>query len=147
MPERSTLQSGPSLEQILWRAMDRFWEEPALLDAEEFAEHIARAFDAEVPEEAFCGHFFAEADGLHRPPKSLAEAVARAAKRRLHVYEFDLSHLEYVIVEDKDEIVVVSATERPRASGPRPMPGYRAKALRRANRGPFFWRGQRPRPA
>src|SRR2546427_9330458 len=88
--------------------MDRFWEEPALLDAEEFAEHIARAFDAEVPEEAFCGHFFAEADALHRPPKSLAEAVARAAKRRLHVYEFDLSHLEYVIVEDKDEIVVVS---------------------------------------
>ena len=108
MPERSTLQSGPSLEQILWRAMDRFWEEPALLDAEEFAEHIARAFDAEVPEEAFCGHFFAEADGLHRPPESLAEAVVRAAKRRLHVYEFDLSHLEYVIVEDKDEIVVVS---------------------------------------
>jgi len=108
VPESSTLQSGPSLEQILWRAMDRFWEEPALLDAEEFAEHIARAFDAEVPEEAFCGHFFAEADALHRPPKSLAEAVARAAKRRLHVYEFDLSHLEYVIVEDKDEIVVVS---------------------------------------
>src|SRR6266446_2913713 len=88
--------------------MDRFWEDPALLDAEEFADHIANAFDAEVPEEAFCGHFFAEADGLHRPPESLANAVVRAAKRRLHVYEFDLSHLEYVIVEDKDEIVVVS---------------------------------------
>src|SRR2546428_1556603 len=88
--------------------MDRFWEDPALLDAEEFAEHIANAFDAEVPEEAFCGHFFAEADGLHRPPESLAEAVVRAAKRRLHVYEFDLGYLEYVIVEDKDEIVVVS---------------------------------------
>jgi len=108
VPERSTLQSGPSLEQILWRAMDRFWEEPALLDAEEFAEHIAHSFDAEVPEEAFCGHFFAEADGMHRPPESLAEAVVRAARRRLHVYEFDLGHLEYVIVEDKDEIVVVS---------------------------------------
>lgn len=108
MPESSRQESGPSLEQILWRAMDRFREEPGLLDAEEFAEHIAHAFDAEVPEEAFCDHFFAEVDGLHRPPKSLAEVVVRAAKQRLHVYEFDLSHLEYVIVEDKDKLVVVS---------------------------------------
>src|SRR5207245_2674329 len=29
-------------------------------------------------------------------------------KQRLYVYEFDLSHLEYVIVEDKDKLVVVS---------------------------------------
>src|SRR3989475_11918223 len=32
----------------------------------------------------------------------------RSAKHRLHVYEFDLIHLEYVIVEDKDKLVVVS---------------------------------------
>jgi hypothetical protein len=108
VPESSTSQSGPSLEQILWRAVDRFREEPALLDAEEFADHIAHAFDARVPEEAFCDHFFADGEGIHPPPADLAEAVVRAAKRRLHVYEFDLSHLEYVIVEDKDEIVVVS---------------------------------------
>ncbi|TMA21716.1 MAG: hypothetical protein E6J84_00235, partial [Deltaproteobacteria bacterium] len=108
MPETSSQTAGPSLEQILWRAMDRFREEPALLDAEEFADHIAHAFDAQVSEERFSEHFFAGADELHQKSHTLAEAVARSATQRLHVYEFDLNRLEYVIVEDKDRLVVVS---------------------------------------
>ena len=88
--------------------MDRFREEPALLDAEEFADHIAHAFDAQVSEERFSEHFFAGADELHQKSHTLAEAVARSATQRLHVYEFDLNRLEYVIVEDKDRLVVVS---------------------------------------
>ncbi|HZR08877.1 MAG TPA: hypothetical protein VFA79_09875 [Myxococcales bacterium] len=99
--------SAPSLEQILWRAMDRFREEPALLDAEEFAEHIAQAFDAQVPEEAFADRFFAGVDRLHQHA-AFALPTVPAARQPLHVYEFDLGRLEYVIVEDKDEVVVVS---------------------------------------
>jgi hypothetical protein len=102
-----TPTSAPSLEQILWRAMDRFREEPALVDAEEFAQHIAHAFDAEVPEEAFADRFFEGADRLHRRA-TFAASVVRAAQRRLHVYEFDLDRLEYVIVEDERDVVVVS---------------------------------------
>jgi hypothetical protein len=88
--------------------MDRFREEPALLDAEEFADHIAHAFDAEVSEERFSEHFFAGADKFHQKSHTLAEALVRPAEQRLHVYEFDLNRLEYVIVEDKDTLVVVS---------------------------------------
>jgi len=94
------------LEQILWRSMDRWREEPALLDAEEFADHIARFF--EVPEETFAERFFDDADRLHQRPKSQAEMVVRRAKQRLHAYEFDLNRLEYVIVEEKERLVVVS---------------------------------------
>jgi hypothetical protein len=108
VPETSSQTTAPSLEQILWRAMDRFREEPALVDAEEFADHIAHAFDAQVSEERFSEHFFAGAGKLHRKSHTLAEAVVRSAKQRLHVYEFDLNQLEYVIVEDKDRLVVVS---------------------------------------
>jgi len=74
--------------------MDRFREEPALLDAEEFADHIAHAFDAQVSEERFSEHFFAGADELHQKSHTLAEAVARSATQRLHVYEFDFNRLE-----------------------------------------------------
>src|ERR1700682_1943536 len=88
--------------------MDRFWEEPALLDCEEFAEHIAGAFEGEVPEEAFANHFFEGVDRLHQGPSSLAAAVGRRATQPLHAYEFALNRLEYVIVEDKDKVVVVS---------------------------------------
>src|SRR5882762_6844675 len=88
--------------------MDRWREEPALLDAEEFAEHIARSFEGVVPEETFAERFFAGADTLHQRPKSQAEMVVRRAKQRLHAYEFDLNRLEYVIVEEKERLVVVS---------------------------------------
>jgi len=108
VPEHANGTSGPSLEQILWRSMDRFREDPAVLDAEEFAEHIAHAFDEVLPEEAFAERFFHAGDTLRRRPATLAEAVVRGASRRLHVYEFDLSSLEYVIVEDEDKLVVVS---------------------------------------
>ncbi|MGZ6123593.1 MAG: hypothetical protein ACXWLR_01460 [Myxococcales bacterium] len=107
MAAGETPTNALSLEQILWRAMDRWREEPALVDAEEFAQHIAQAFGAELPEEAFADRFFADADRLHRA-STLADAVVRAAPRRLHVYEFDLNRLEYVIVEDDDGVVVVS---------------------------------------
>lgn len=107
MAEGETSASAPSLEQILWRAMDRFREEPALVDAEEFAQHIARAFDAEVPEETFADRFFDGAEKLHRRT-TFAAAVVRASQRRMHVYEFDLGRLEYVIVEDDRDVVVVS---------------------------------------
>ncbi|MGZ6125182.1 MAG: hypothetical protein ACXWLR_09495, partial [Myxococcales bacterium] len=107
MPAGETETSAPSLEQILWRAMDRFREAPALLDAEEFARHLEHAFDAALPEEAFADRFFAGVDRLHRQD-TLAAAVVRAAERRLHVYEFDLDRLEYVIVEDDRDVVVVS---------------------------------------
>jgi hypothetical protein len=108
VPAAGTGSRAPSLEDILWRAMDRFREEPALLDVEEFAEHIAHAFEAEVPEEAFAARFFAGPERLHRRRASLAQAVVRASPQRLHVYEFDLDQLEYVIVEDGDGAVVVS---------------------------------------
>ena len=108
MPESATQTSGPSLEQILWRSMDRWREEPALLDAEEFAEHIARSFEGMVPEETFAERFFDDAGRLHQRPKSQAETVVRRAQQRLHAYEFDLNRLEYVIVEEKERLVVVS---------------------------------------
>jgi len=104
----SAIESGPSLEQILWRAMDRWEERPALLDAEEFAARIAGIFEGEIPAEAWVERFFEGADKMHRPPADMAEAIVRATKERMHVYEFDLRRLEYVIVEDEKQVVVVS---------------------------------------
>jgi len=91
--ESATQPSGPSLEQILWRAMDRFQERPAVVDAEEFADRIAHAFDADLAEESFADHFFAGAEKLHQPPAAGAEAVVQAARQRLYAYEFDLARL------------------------------------------------------
>src|SRR5215468_1424021 len=105
----TTTTTGPSLEQILWRAMDRFEERPALIDADEFAEHIAEAFDGDVPAEAWVTRFFEGEAKLHgKPPADMAEAIVQATKARLHVYEFDLKRLDYVIVEDEKKVVVVS---------------------------------------
>src|SRR4051812_6568928 len=108
MPENATTTAGPSLEQILWRAMDRWEERPALVDSEEFAAHIAAVFDGDVPAEAWVARFFDGSDKMHQAPADMAEAIVRATQQRLHVYEFDLKRLEYVIVEDKDKVVVVS---------------------------------------
>src|SRR3954469_6598354 len=105
MPESATA-SGPSLEQILWRAMDRFTEEPALLDAEEFAAHLEHVFEGHLAVEDFADHFFAGADRLHEPRAGNGEV--RARRPRLHAYQFDLRELEYVVVEDEDRVVVVS---------------------------------------
>src|ERR1041384_2177798 len=104
----SAAQSGPSLEQILWRAMDRVRERPALVDSEEFAEHIAGIFEGELPSEVCIEKFFEGADKMHRAPADMAEAIVRATGDRLHVYEFELQRAEYVIVEDEKQVVVVS---------------------------------------
>ncbi|MGZ6143872.1 MAG: hypothetical protein ACXWLM_11080, partial [Myxococcales bacterium] len=110
MPESAptSTASGPSLEQILWRAMDRWEERPALVDAGEFARHIEDAFDGDMPAEAWVARFFDGDDKLHKAPSDMAEAIVRATRDRLHVYEFDLNRLEYVIVEDEEKVVVVS---------------------------------------
>jgi hypothetical protein len=107
MSESATQPAGPSLEDILWRAMDRFAEEPAVLDAEEFAARIAGAFDGELPEEAFALRFV-EGNPELAPKADMAEAIVRSTSARLHVYEFDLSHLDYVVIEEEEQVVVVS---------------------------------------
>ena len=109
MPESAIETSGgPSLEQILWRAMDRWEERPALVDSDEFAAHIEGVFHGDVPAETWVARFFDGADGLHKGPSDMAEAIVRATRDRLAVYEFDLRKLEYVIVESEEKVVVVS---------------------------------------
>jgi hypothetical protein len=105
MAESAT--SETTLEQILWRAMSRFPERPALVDAEELEQRLGQvSHDAEVPAESWVERFFA-GDRLHAPD-DLAGAVVQATRGQLHVYEFDLGQLEYVIVEDEEDVVVVS---------------------------------------
>ena len=101
--------SGPSLESILWRSLDQRTEGPGLIDRGEFAEHIAGAFNGEAPAEAWVNRFF-EGDPADRirKPADMAEAIVHATRERLQVYEFDLRKLEYVIVEDREKMVVVS---------------------------------------
>jgi hypothetical protein len=109
MPESAIETSGgPSLEQILWRAMDRWQERPALVDSEEFARHIEDVFQGNLPAESWVARFFEGTEKLHKAPADMAEAIVRATKERLAVYEFDLRKLEYVIVEDEEKVVVVS---------------------------------------
>lgn len=98
--------SGPSLEQILWRTVDRWTEAPALVDADEFAAHIADAFQGEMPAESWIARFFGE--NPQAAPNDMAEAIVKATRDRMHVYEFDLNQLEYVVLEEKDKFVVVS---------------------------------------
>src|SRR5438105_13314669 len=108
MSESAVNSTGPSLEQILWRAVDRYSEDPSLVDSEEFAAQIADAFEGDIPAEAWVEKFFEGTDGLHKPPKDMAEAIVKASKARLAVYEFDLNRLEYVVIEDGEKVVVVS---------------------------------------
>ncbi|MFL5309893.1 MAG: hypothetical protein ACJ79H_05500, partial [Myxococcales bacterium] len=107
MSENATELAGPSLEDILWRAMDRFAEAPAVLDAEEFAAHIAGAFAGELPEETFVARFIEGNPELARKA-DMAEAIVRSTSSRLHVYQFDLAHLDYVVIEEEQQVVVVS---------------------------------------
>ena len=109
MPESAIETSGgPSLEQILWRAMDRWEERPALVDSDEFAAHIEGVFHGDLPAETWVARFFEGADGRHKGPSDMAEAIVRTTRDRLAVYEFDLRKLEYVIVESEEKVVVVS---------------------------------------
>ena len=107
MSESATELGGPSLEDILWRAMDRFAEEPAVLDAEEFAARIAGAFEGDLPEEAFV-HRFVEGNPELARKADMAEAIVRSTPSRLHVYQFDLGRLDYVVIEEEEQVVVVS---------------------------------------
>ncbi|HUJ25776.1 MAG TPA: hypothetical protein VLW85_07150, partial [Myxococcales bacterium] len=112
MPESANASNviGVSLEQILWRAMDRWNEEPpALCNADEFAAHMESLFEDEVPAEAWVERFFEGAETYHHEPADMAEAIVRATTQRLHVYEFDVGHAEYVVVEDEKKTVVVSS--------------------------------------
>ena len=111
MPEsvaESASSAGPSLETLLWRAVDRWTEDPGLVDSDEFAERIALAFNGDSAAEDWVDRFFRGEDALHAPPSDMAEAVVKATRSRLHVYEFDLNRLEYVIIEDDDKVVIVS---------------------------------------
>ena len=109
MPESASKTSGgPSLEQILWRAMDRWEERPALVDSDEFAAHIEDAFHGDLPAENWVARFFDGAEGARKGPSDMAEAIVSATRDRLAVYEFDLRKLEYVIVESEEKVVVVS---------------------------------------
>lgn len=108
MAESVNETSGPSLEQILWRAMDRWAEGPALIDAGEFAEQIAHVFDGALPAEAFVDRFYSGVEKLHHAPEDVADAVVQGRHESLHVYEFDLRRLDYVVVEDDHEVLVVS---------------------------------------
>src|SRR5712692_4248723 len=107
MSASSTQPAAPSLEDILWRAMDRFAEEPSVLDAEEFAVRVAAAFGGELPEETFVDRFVDGNPELARKV-DMAEAIVRSTPSRLHVYEFDLSHLDYVVIEEEEQVLVVS---------------------------------------
>jgi len=107
MSESATELAGPSLEDILWRAMDRFAEEPAVLDAEEFAARIAGAFEGDLPEEAFVARFVEGNPELARKA-DMAEAIVRSTPSRLQVYQFDLGRLDYVVIEEEEQVVVVS---------------------------------------
>ena len=109
MPESAIETSGgPSLEQILWRAMDRWEERPALVDSDEFAAHIEGVFHGDLPAETWVARFFDGSEGPRKGPSDMAEAIVRATRNRLAVYEFDLRKLEYVIVESEEKVVVVS---------------------------------------
>ncbi len=110
-----SMGGGVSLEDILWRNASRWSEGPALVDRdvleerEEFVNRIHRAFDGELPAEEFVGHFFGEdAFDLSKAPADMAEAIVRASKKRMQVYEFDLDRFEYVVLEEEDKVVVVS---------------------------------------
>jgi len=107
MSENVSQPAAPSLEDILWRAMDRFAERPTVLDAEEFSARIAGAFDGEVPEESFVDRFVEGNPELARDA-DLADAIVRSTASRLHVYDFDLGHLDYVVIEEEEEVLVVS---------------------------------------
>jgi hypothetical protein len=102
-----TTTSGPSLESILWAAAERWNDTPGLVDRDEFADYIFDAWGAESPTEDFVARFF-DGDPTVARPSDMAEAVARASRSQMHVYNFDLNRLEYVVIEDAEQVVLVS---------------------------------------
>src|SRR5438067_1608792 len=110
MSESATQAAGPTLEQLLSRAMHRGAEDPALLDVEEFADRVVGPLTQATSSEQWVDRFFAgnvelraivAPDLTHTAPRPYSPAA-------LHVYEFDLDRLEYVVLEEDDQFVVVS---------------------------------------
>lgn len=98
---------GSSLEEILQRQLHRFGAEgPALVDRDEFAAHIAVAFEGSVPAEAFVQRFFAGNPELAAIVPDLAGAIVATADKRLEVYEFQLATSEFLVLEDGDDVVL-----------------------------------------
>ena len=107
MDESATeVARGSSLEEILLRHLDRFGERPALLDREEFAAHIASAFDGDVPAESFVERFFAGNPEVAAAAPDVAHAFVASVGARLDFYQFDLSGFEFVVIENAQKIVV-----------------------------------------
>ncbi len=102
-----TTTSGVSLESILWAAAERWSDEPGLVDRAEFADYIFDAWGADSPSEEFVSRFF-DGDPTIARPSDMAEAVSRASRSRMHTYNFDLNRLEYVVIEDAEQVVLVS---------------------------------------
>ncbi|HYZ87865.1 MAG TPA: hypothetical protein VE620_01085, partial [Myxococcales bacterium] len=105
--EATEAGGGSSLESILLRRIH--WAEtegPALVDRDEFAAHVAVAFDESVPAEAFAARFFAGNPELAAIVPDVAQAFVATVDERLGVYEFELSQLDYVVVENGDKVVV-----------------------------------------
>ena len=97
-----------TLEDILWSAATRFGDEThAFIDRESFAEQIFGTWEGEMPSEAFINRFFDGEPGVDQP-RDMAEAIVRAARGRMNAYEFDLNTLEYVVIEGKDDFIIVS---------------------------------------
>src|SRR2546426_2270509 len=108
--DKASARSTRSLEEVLFRNLDRFSDEHAIVDREEFAAHIEELLGVDpLVSEEFVERFFAGAPAvaLHRPADRAA-AVVEASKKRLQCYEFDLDRYEYVVLEEEDKVVVVS---------------------------------------
>src|SRR5438128_2366959 len=107
---KASISGGKSLEEVLFRHLDRFTDEHAIVDREEFAAHLEEALGIdELASEHFVERFFAgdPVMALARPADRAA-AVVQASRKRLQAYEFDLDRYEYVVLEEDDKVVVVS---------------------------------------
>src|SRR5438105_1710762 len=98
---------GTSLETIFWRNADRWADQPALIDREDFARHVEEVLGIDhLASEDFVDRFFA-GGGLElalRRLADLAAAVVQSTRKRLQVYEFELDRFEYVVLEEDDKV-------------------------------------------
>ena len=97
-----------ALEEILWSAATRWGDDThSLIDRSEFAEQIFGTWEGDLPSEAFINRFF-NGDPVLEQPRDMAEAIVRVARGRMNAYEFNLHTLEYVVIEDKEDFIIVS---------------------------------------
>ena len=98
-----------SLEQILWRHMDGPTHGPAVLDLAEWDKWADDLTSGELEgiglsADEFAARFFEGDVGL----ASLFREKS-GDERAMHVFEFSLGDMEYVILEEENEVVVVTA--------------------------------------